>query len=306
MRTPFSQITITPKRLIRSIYSQTSSSSFIPKPLNLYSQSPLIRSHPQSRNTSFASALDITNEEQNGSLNDALKPDDFLFWPNFFTNEECKVLTEMALWKLDRIDTSLKRRRKGRFTPKLDDEAENTDEIQKLFDREYGFEEGHYDSVIHQYRETLLSSLPPSPSSSLTSSLIKLYSLLPDLPIDNLKQEEIPPKGTITHLLHLSPKGEILPHVDNLQASGKFICGVSLGSERTLRLQSKDKDKKEGWDVRLGNGSVYLQRDSIRYNYEHSILPYDSEGSVWDGEQLKPGHRISIMIRDTPKRPAEL
>jgi alkylated DNA repair protein alkB family protein 7 len=109
--------------------------------------------------------------------------------------------------------------------------------------------------VIHDYRETLLSSLPPSPSPSLTTLLARLYSLLPGLSFDT---NSLPPQGTSTHLLHLSPKGAILPHVDNLEASGSVILGLSLGAERTLRL--KKKDGAGGWEVKLPSGSVYLQR----------------------------------------------
>nr|XP_018264960.1 uncharacterized protein I303_03142 [Kwoniella dejecticola CBS 10117]OBR87118.1 hypothetical protein I303_03142 [Kwoniella dejecticola CBS 10117] len=227
-----------------------------PQPLHLQSESPLIRPHNVASSSSSSSAV-------------IAKPNDFLLWPEFFNVEETKALLQMALWKLDRVDSSLKRRRKGKDTPKsLTTSSVEADELQSLFNRQYGFKEGHYDSVIHRYRETLLSSLPPSPSSTLVSSLSKLYSLLPrrqehqsqsistevDADLENL-----PPQGTITHLLHLSPEGEILPHVDNLEASGSVICGVSLGAERTLRLQHKDR-KNEGWDVRLNSGSVYLQR----------------------------------------------
>lgn len=39
-------------------------------------------------------------------------------------------------------------------------------------------------------------------------------------------------------------------------------------------------------------------RDTVRYNYAHSILPYSSDRSVdAEGERLRPGHRISLMIR---------
>ena len=114
---------------------------------------------------------------------------------------------------------------------------------------------GHYDSVIHDYRETLLSSLPPSPSAALTSFLTRIYSLLPGL---SVHPESLPPQGTSTHLLHLAPKGSILPHVDNLEASGSVILGLSLGAERTMRL--KKKAGEGGWEIRLPSGSVYLQR----------------------------------------------
>jgi alkylated DNA repair protein alkB family protein 7 len=114
---------------------------------------------------------------------------------------------------------------------------------------------GHYDSVIHDYRETLLSSLPPSPAPTLTTLLTSLYSLLTSLTVD---PESLPPPESSTHLLHLSPKGAILPHVDNLEASGSVILGLSLGAERTMRL--KKKDGEGGWELRLPSGSVYLQR----------------------------------------------
>lgn len=34
----------------------------------------------------------------------------------------------------------------------------------------------------------------------------------------------------------------------------------------------------------------------MRYEYEHSILPY-GKASNWDGGELEAGHRISIMVR---------
>jgi len=81
--------------------------------------------------------------------------------------------------------------------------------------------------------------------------------------------------------------------VDNLDASGAVIIGICLGAERILRLERGTA----GYDVRLPNGAVYLQKDAVRYYYKHSILDYTNAGSVWDGERLKAGHRVSIMIR---------
>lgn len=131
--------------------------------------------------------------------------------------------------------------------------------------------QGHYDSVIHHYRESLLSTLPPSPHPLLVPALRRIYSLffssLPPLPHPATQETHpsLPPAGTLTHILHLAPMGAILPHVDNLEASGRVILGVSLGAERTLRLRRKFGDGEqgtdgEGWDVRLGSGSVYIQR----------------------------------------------
>lgn len=69
---------------------------------------------------------------------------------------------------------------------------------------------------------------------------------------------------TQTHLLHLASDGEILPHVDNIGASGSWILGVSLGSERVLRMESVENDMNEipkcMFDVSLSSGSVYIQK----------------------------------------------
>jgi alkylated DNA repair protein alkB family protein 7 len=54
------------------------------------------------------------------------------------------------------------------------------------------------------------------------------------------------PLQTTTHALHLSPTGKIDPHVDNVDASGSVIIGVSLGAERVLRLERKGAENEGG------------------------------------------------------------
>jgi hypothetical protein len=56
----------------------------------------------------------------------------------------------------------------------------------------------------------------------------------------------------------------------------------------TFRGTSYDKSQ---------NSAPLTIRDSIRYQYEHSILSYEDEGSVWDGKRLEAGHRVSVMVR---------
>jgi alkylated DNA repair protein alkB family protein 7 len=83
------------------------------------------------------------------------------------------------------------------------------------------------------------------------SALGRLETLYPDA------------NNTQTHILHLSANGEIHPHVDNVGASGSWILGVSLGSERMLRMEPvEDVDGilNRTFDVSLSSGSVYIQK----------------------------------------------
>lgn len=86
--------------------------------------------------------------------------------------------------------------------------------------------------------------------------LARLYGLVPSLAAGTL-----PPPGSSTHALHLSPDGAILPHVDNVEASGQTIVGASLGASRILRLENSSGD---GWDVLLPSGSVYIQKWAVK------------------------------------------
>jgi alkylated DNA repair protein alkB family protein 7 len=91
-----------------------------------------------------------------------------------------------------------------------------------------------------------LTSWPTELFPPLSAVLERLYSLCPGT-------------DTQTHLLHLSSHGEILPHIDNVSASGTWILGVSLGDERTLRVSGVD-DKRQEFELSLPSGSVYLQK----------------------------------------------
>jgi alkylated DNA repair protein alkB family protein 7 len=67
-------------------------------------------------------------------------------------------------------------------------------------------------------------------------------------------------KGSIAQTLTIQRKdGEILPHVDNIASSGRWIMGVSLGSERVLRLEHVDQ-KHNPLELVLPSGSLYIQR----------------------------------------------
>lgn len=91
-----------------------------------------------------------------------------------------------------------------------------------------------------------VNSWPSEDSAAVNPLLGRLKRLIPDV-------------KTQTHILHLSTEGQIFPHVDNIDSSGRWILGVSLGSSRILRLEKSDDERKR-FDVLLPSGSVYIQR----------------------------------------------
>lgn len=79
--------------------------------------------------------------------------------------------------------------------------------------------------------------------------------------LDRLRGLHPSGSATQTHVLHLASDGEILPHIDNTEASGSWILGVSLGHERILRVAPDEKyTATEPFEVVLPSGSVYLQK----------------------------------------------
>ncbi|KAJ7261324.1 hypothetical protein B0H12DRAFT_347990 [Mycena haematopus] len=198
---------------------------------------------------------------------------DFTFLPGFFSLAEQRVLLTTALRKLDAMESiQSRRRRKALKTslPTLSPTASNPLQDCFLHDHCYEFEEGHYDGVIKHFREMHLTSWPSDVPASISKRLDSLF----------------PSQDVQTHLLHLASNGEILPHIDNLSASGSWILGVSLGAERLLHIEPRDGNG-DSFQVPLPSGSVYIQR--LRYDYKHSI------GRAERDEQ---GQRVSIVIRD--------
>lgn len=85
-----------------------------------------------------------------------IKPEDFVYYPNFFSPEEQAILIKLALWKLDRVDS--KKRRTRRRRPSSSDSSQVVEgdarkdgsqagtskiDLQALFEDPsvYGFEE---------------------------------------------------------------------------------------------------------------------------------------------------------------------
>ncbi|KAH9079443.1 hypothetical protein EDB83DRAFT_2540098 [Lactarius deliciosus] len=217
-------------------------------------------------------------------------PADFQWFPRFFNPTEQYALLSAALRKLDVAEPRAARKRRRDFlVSHQQDRLRDTGDLKDVFlpDEFYHFEEGHYDGVIKRFRETRVSSWDGETDPVFRSALGRLEVLRPNA------------GSTQTHLLHLASDGEILPHIDNIDASGSWILGVSLGSDRVLRMESVEADSdcspRHTFDVTLPSGSVYIQRDDVRYNYKHSILRAEPIPA-----QVAPqaqGQRLSIMVR---------
>jgi alkylated DNA repair protein alkB family protein 7 len=108
------------RQMARASTQAKSYSTKLPQPLSLTSTSPLIRPLAGPSN-----AID----------HEAIQRD-FKFWPCFFTEEESSEILKMALWKLDRADTTRRRRKR-----KGDQNTVAAAGLQGLFEGEYGFEE---------------------------------------------------------------------------------------------------------------------------------------------------------------------
>jgi alkylated DNA repair dioxygenase AlkB len=78
-------------------------------------------------------------------------------------------------------------------------------------------------------------------------------------PIINRIHAVCPTKDIQTHLVHLASHGEILPHIDNIHASGSWILGVSLGADRILCMRHLE-DANDTFKLLLPSGSLYIQR----------------------------------------------
>lgn len=109
-------------------------------------------------------------------------------------------------------------------------------------------QQGHYDNVIRDYREMHLTSWCESETPGIARILDRLHAMCPSQNIQ-------------THILHLASTGEILPHVDNVSASGTWILGISLGAPRVLQMETTNAVVPHSKsDILLTSGSLYLQR----------------------------------------------
>lgn len=124
----------------------------------------LLQPHPLIRRIGSSQAVASSSK----SLSD-IKPEDFIYYPNFFSPDEQAVLIRLALWKLDRVDSKKKRTRRRRTSSSDSSQVVEGDagkngsqvgtsnlDLQALFEDPsvYGFEE------VSPYPTLLYSSNP--------------------------------------------------------------------------------------------------------------------------------------------------
>lgn len=160
----------------------------------------------------------------------------------------------------------------------------------------------HWDNAIHGYREMEKTEWQQENEKILNNVRTKAFdsNILPHV-----------------HILDLAADGIIKPHVDSSRYCGSTIAGLSLLTDCIMRLKRVDenqyKQNKEGEDetlrpsqsemtefnyfvdILLKRRSLYIMKNSARYNFSHEVLP--SQAKFRNNEIFKD-RRISIICRN--------
>ncbi|XP_075216287.1 alpha-ketoglutarate-dependent dioxygenase alkB homolog 7, mitochondrial [Lycorma delicatula] len=148
------------------------------------------------------------------------------------------------------------------------------------------YEFDHWDDAIHGYRET--ERLKWNEGNTEILNRVKNFAF---------------PNGSQTlalvHVLDLAEDGHIKPHIDSVRFCGNVITGLSLLSDSVMRLVN-EKEKEKVIHVLLNRRSLYIMKDSARYDYTHEILPNNL--SVFKQIPVKKTRRISVICRNEPER----
>uniref|UniRef100_A0A1L8E0V0 Putative alpha-ketoglutarate-dependent dioxygenase alkb protein 7 mitochondrial n=1 Tax=Nyssomyia neivai TaxID=330878 RepID=A0A1L8E0V0_9DIPT len=173
------------------------------------------------------------------------------------------------------------------------------------------YEFDHWDDAIHGYRETERQHWYPDNKETIK----KIQNIA-------FKGEVLPH----VHILDLAEDGVIKPHVDSVRYCGSTIAGVSLLSDSVMKLvridekkyqqnseidyrKQPDKNEENSTDpgyfvnIFLPERSLYIMRDTARYNFTHEIL--ENNESFFGGNPIKKSRRISVVCRNKPKHLAQ-
>ncbi|XP_011303392.1 alpha-ketoglutarate-dependent dioxygenase alkB homolog 7, mitochondrial [Fopius arisanus] len=147
------------------------------------------------------------------------------------------------------------------------------------------YEFSHWDDAIHGYRET--------ERAKWNEENTKI--------IDRVRKLAFPPgmpQLGLVHVLDLAPDGRIKPHVDSVRFCGDVIAGISLLTDCVMRLTLVGNEKNCREDFLLPRRSLYIMSGVARQKYNHEVL--GPEESIYQGEKIIKGRRISIICRSEP------
>lgn len=74
-----------------------------------------------------------------------------------------------------------------------------------------------------------------------------------------------------------------------------MIAALSLLSDRVIRFRNS-KNIDDIVDIMVPSRSIYLQKDSLRYEYTHEIL----KDGFFLGKHYISDRRLVIILRDSP------
>ncbi|XP_005405781.1 PREDICTED: alpha-ketoglutarate-dependent dioxygenase alkB homolog 7, mitochondrial [Chinchilla lanigera] len=147
------------------------------------------------------------------------------------------------------------------------------------------YEYDHWDAAIHGFRETEKSRWSEASRAILQRVQVAAFG-----PGETLLSP--------IHVLDLEPRGYIKPHVDSVKFCGATIAGLSLLSPSVMRLVHT-QEPGQWLELLLEPGSLYILRDSARYDFSHEILR--DEESFFGERRVPRGRRISVICRSVPE-----
>ncbi|XP_037086367.1 alpha-ketoglutarate-dependent dioxygenase alkB homolog 7, mitochondrial-like [Pollicipes pollicipes] len=146
------------------------------------------------------------------------------------------------------------------------------------------YEFDHWDDAIHGFRETERPQWNPE-NARVLDRVRRLA-----FPVGTAQLRHV-------HVLDLAGDGVIKPHVDSRRFCGSVIAGLSLLSDAVMRLVSCAEPERR-LDALLGRRSLYVMRNSARYDYTHEIL--SASLSTFAERRVPRGRRVSVICRNEP------
>ncbi|XP_025207506.1 alpha-ketoglutarate-dependent dioxygenase alkB homolog 7, mitochondrial [Melanaphis sacchari] len=170
----------------------------------------------------------------------------------------------------------------------VDEESRLINEIEKSLKR-LRYQHDHWDDAIHGYRETEIMSWKDQKNTNVIQRLRnKVFA-----------NESITEQMQRVHVLDLCDDGYVKPHIDSIRFCGNIIAGLSLLSDSVMRLADENYPDTYVVYALLPRRSLYIMKNSVRYQYTHEILS-DGAPSVFNDKQIVRKRRVSIVMRNEP------